>query len=306
VGLLRGGLGTRPATTIRIGRHPLPPLPLAAIALVLLLANAWFLGWTLYEILVAGFAQTDWRIMRDGVIAAQPYTDTLYRWSPLLLGPLTVITALPFAAWVLLHVAAALALPTWPMRVVVLASWPFWQGTSNGNVMAFVLLAAAWALRGNRFAQLAFLAIALLIPRPLMLPVLVWLLWRTPALRLPFLAMLAAVVGLTLAVDPRWVTWLPKLAESGGDIASSYNVGPSRLIGAWWIPIGFVLATWLTLRGWVGTASVAISPYILPYYLLMAALDLGGPSRPQRPRANAATRAMARSAYGAGPPAPGD
>lgn len=41
-----------------------------------------------------------------------------------------------------------------------------------------------------------------------------------------------------------------------------------------WVPIGLALAAWLTWKGRLGYASLAASPYWLPYYLLFALLEL--------------------------------
>jgi hypothetical protein len=70
-------------------------------------------------------------------------------------------------------------------------------------------------------------------------------------------------------------TWPARsLATAPYEIATEWNIGPSRVLGAAWVPIGVGLATLLATRGWRGLASVAISPYVFPYYLLLALLDL--------------------------------
>ena len=53
---------------------------------------------------------------------------------------------------------------------------------------------------------------------------------------------------------------------------------------AWfrWLLIGVPLATWLTVKGRPGFASLAASPYWLPYYLLFLLLELPR-SRVKRP-----------------------
>lgn len=266
---------------VRLGRRiTLPAAPQAAALLILALVNAWFLVWSLDEIQQAGFAQTDWLILRDGAASAHPYLDSLYRWSPLLLGPLTLLTSLPFGAWVALHLLAAIALPTWPLRVIALISWPFWQDVSTGNVMIFIVLAGAWAVRGNRFCQVLFLVLALLVPRPLMVPVVVWLLWKQPWLRTTTMWLVLLIAGLTVVLDSRWSDWIGVLITSGSDIDNPYNIGPSAWVGVLWVPIGLVLAAWLTMVGRVGLASVAASPYLLPYYLLMLLLDMDPPREP--------------------------
>ena len=60
----------------------------------------------------------------------------------------------------------------------------------------------------------------------------------------------------------------------GRPIGIPFDVGPSRLIGSLWVPIGLVLAAVLTWRGRLGWASLAASPYWLPYYLMMPFLEI--------------------------------
>jgi hypothetical protein len=202
-------------------------------------------------------------------------TDTYaYHYSPIiaaLFGPLSLLGTV---GWRLLHVAAAIAMPTWPMRLLALGSWPFWYDVEAGNLMVFVVLAAAWALRGSRLVAGAYLVFLLLVPRPLMLPVAVWLLWKHPGLRVPFaIAFVAhAVAVLATGWGPEWMM---AMFAAGGDIAIPSNVGPSRFIGMLpWLVIGLPLAVWLTTRNRLGLASLAASPYWLPYYLLVMLLEL--------------------------------
>jgi hypothetical protein len=197
----------------------------------------------------------------------------VFRYSPIaayLFIPLGIITPL---VWRGLHVIGALALPTWPMRLLLLASWPFSFDLQLGNVMTFVLLAAAWALRGNRIAAVIFLTFCLLFPRPFMVPIGAWLLWRQTALRWPFIALFAAHAALVL-----WTglggAWLTQLFASTEMVGSVFNVGPTAIVGLWWLLIGIPLGAWLFWQGRVGLAGLAISPYLLPYYLMTALLDL--------------------------------
>lgn len=251
-----------------------PPLHVAAIATALIVANVWFLTWTLAEMLLTDSA-ADWhQLVAAGQHGIGPGLYNLtYRWSPLMAPVLAGIAPMGLLAWRVLHVVAALALPTWPMRLLVLASWPFWFDVSLGNVMVFVLLAAAWALRGHRIAGMAFLALTLLIPRPLMLPVAAWLLWRQPSLRIPAAVMAVALAVATLATGLAGA-WLGTLAGSTSEIEWMFNVGPSRWLGAWWLLAGIPLAAWLTVKGRVGLASLAVSPYLLPYYLMFGFLHV--------------------------------
>jgi hypothetical protein len=158
----------------------------------------------------------------------------------------------------------------------VFASYPFWFDVQTGNLMTFVTLAGLLALRGSRAATAAFLVLAVLVPRPLMLPLAAWLLWHRPATRLPFVVFFVAhavvVVWLGYGQD-----WLAALTDVNAELANAYNFGPSRFIGEWWIPIGLALAAWLTWRGNLGFASLVISPYWLPYYFLMLVLEAAPP-----------------------------
>lgn len=202
-------------------------------------------------------------------------TDTYaYRYSPLLAAVFGLLAPLGSLGWRVLHVAAALALPSWPLRLAALLSWPFWYDVQTGNVMVFILLAAAWAITGSRLATGAYLILAILIPRPLMLPVAAWLLWKRPEWRLPFATAFAAhaLAVLALGWGPEWIG---TIVAAGRDADLPSNVGPSRFIGSLpWLAIGLPLAAWLTWRGRIGFASIAASPYLLPYYLLMLVLEL--------------------------------
>jgi hypothetical protein len=70
------------------------------------------------------------------------------------------------------------------------------------------------------------------------------------------------------------VTWLLSLRQTGQEFGSIIDIGPSLVLGAWWVPIGIILAVILTWRGRLGLASLAASPYWLPYYPAMLLLEL--------------------------------
>ena len=199
--------------------------------------------------------------------------DYGFRYSPVLAIAFGFITPIGELVWRLLHVAAALALPTWPMRLLTLVSWPFWFDVEAGNVIVFVLLAGAWALRGNRAAIAAFFLMAVLMPRPLMLPIVAWLLWRHPEWRIPFVAVLT-VHALAVWATGWGAEWIGVLLGSADEVGSPLNVGPSRFIGLVWAVVAVPCAAWLTWRGRVGWASLLSAPYWLPYYLMMPVLEL--------------------------------
>lgn len=243
--------------------------------LVLLMAvvNAVLLPRAL-EVIIQGGPAVDWLQFVEGgrrVFAGGLYetTDTYgFRYSPVVAYVFALIGLIGTTAWRVLHVAAALALPTWPMRLVTLASWPFWYDVETGNVMVFVLLTGAWAVRGNGAGIVSFLLLTLWFPRPLMIPVLAYVLWRQPGWRLPALVLTAAMAAATIATG--WtVEWVRLLTTLGAEQASPNNLGPTRFLGAWWLVIGVPLAAVLTWRRRLGWASLAMSyPYVLPYYLL--------------------------------------
>jgi hypothetical protein len=212
------------------------------------------------------------------------YTTGRYLWSPLLI-PVFAYAIVPagLLVWRLLHVAVAFGMPSWRLRALTLVSWPFWFDVSLGNIMTFVVVAAAWGIRGSTLGGVAFLSLSLLVPRPLMLPIAAWLLWRRPAVRLPFLAIAVVVLLATLisGLGDEWVRSLIGAASqpaawSSVDEGWRFNVGPSRFIGGWWLLIGAPLAVWLTAKGRPALASVAVAPYLLPYYLLFLVLPLAG------------------------------
>ena len=261
----------------------------------LLVRGAWTALWAanlvLVAITIAGFfvsdAGYDWTIFTEAgqrVIHGGLYEwEGIYAWSysPLMAFAFTVLTPIGFAGWSVLHAAALMALCDRRLILVTALSWPFWVDIYNGNTMTFVFVAAVAALRGSAVGSGAYLALALLMPRPLMLPLLAWILWRQPKWRLYFPAMVAvfAVMVLATGLGPAWFGTLTTVGDAVA--ASSRDIGPSAVIGAWWIPIGVLLALALTYVGRVGLASMAVSPYWLPQYLLMTLLELVDRDRPR-------------------------
>lgn len=280
----------------RLGRSLTIALIAAVIALVM--AVNLYLAARSLGIVLAGAPAVDWqqyveagrRVFGGGDLYA--VTDTYaYHYSPVLAWVFAPLAVIGTAGWRLLHLVAVLALPTWSMRILGLVSWPFWYDLEAGNVLTFVVLAGAWALRGNRVAIAAYLGLLLLVPRPLMVPVAAWIMWKQPEWRLPFAGACAIHAVVVLATG--WGgEWAAALLAAGGDVAIPSNVGPSRFIGTLpWLAIGLPLAAWLTVRGRLGLASLAASPYWLPYYLLVLLLELRGFRLPSWRRPTAAADA---------------
>ena len=177
--------------------------------------------------------------------------------------------------------------------------WPFWIDVYNGNTMVFVFVAAAGALQRKPIATLAYIELCLLMPRPIMLPLLIWIVWHQPEWRLRSVA-LAGINGVAVLVTGYGVAWAWALFRVGDAVAlSARDIGPAALFGTWWVVLGALLAVLFTIRGRLGWASMAASPYWLPQYLLMLALELV-PSQPTRGSA----AGQASDAAGEGEPAP--
>lgn len=245
------------------------------VALLLVAAiNAIGMAQTTLWLVRHGAANGDWDNLAR-LTVSDPYSVAAFRWSP----PAawlwaTLVVPIGLVAWQLLHLVALALMRDWRVVLLGLVSWPFWQDLANGNLMILVVLCAWWALRGNRVAAIGFVALSVLVPRPLMLPVLGWLLVRRPETRIWFAVIAVAVVG-TSALAGQLDSWIDRtLVTAPQEMSVIWNIGPSRILGSAWIPIGAVLAALFAWRGWLGTASVMISPYLFPYYLLMLLLDV--------------------------------
>ena len=204
----------------------------------------------------------------------EPY---YFRYAPQLAPLFGLLGSVGLLLWRAAHFAALAAMPSRRLALVLLVSYPFWFDVVTGNLIVFIVLAAAWALRGNGLATGIYLALCILVPRPLMVPLLAWILWQRPRWRLPFAGMVAA--GLLTALPTGYLAvWIGSLLQSSArEIANDFNLSPSRWVGLAWLIIGLPLAAWLTVRRRIGWASLAISPYLLPYYLQMLGLELVQP-----------------------------
>jgi hypothetical protein len=229
------------------------------------------------SILLAHGPASEYELYRAAVARGGDVFEIVgYRWSPLALFPLTVVVAIGLPAWQLLHFAALAALRDWRLIALVLIAFPFWDGVRLGGVFTFIAIAAIAAYRGSLTGAVIYFALFLLMPRPLMVPLALWLLWKHPGWRWPVLA--AGFTELAvLAVTGTLAPWIYVLAVTGAEeMANPTNIGPSAIIGASWTLIGVPLAGWLLVRGRLGLASLAASPYWLPYYLLFGLLEFVG------------------------------
>jgi hypothetical protein len=197
-------------------------------------------------------------------------TEVPYVWSPLAAPVMVAAVHIGYWAWVGVHIAAVALLRDVRLIALVLVSWAFWSDVVGGNTFTFVFVAAALALRGSRMAGVIYIALFLLMPRVVQVPVAAWILWRMPQTRAPaaLLFVVHASVVLVSGLAPEWIGALSAHA------LPRQNLGPSYFIGLWWLVVAIPLGVWCWWRGWLGTAGVVLNTYLLPQYLLMPLLDL--------------------------------
>ena len=198
-----------------------------------------------------------------------------FAWSPAAAWIIAIcVLPLGFHVWFILHAVLLAMLRDGRLIALAVCSILLWIDAGLGNTVGFFFVAGVFALRGNRPGELAFLALFVVIPRPVALPLAAWLLWRQPRTRLPFVAMASAVALSALASGYAndWLNALGPMTASHAE--GDANSGPTRLLGLWWMGIGVPLAIWLTARRHVGLAGLAITPYLFPQYLLLALWDV--------------------------------
>lgn len=267
-----------------------------AILTVLCAANLVLVGVTIYAFFAADVGY-DWLIFQEA--GRRAFSATLYTWegtyawsySPLLAYVFALLAPIGFVGWSLLHVGVLGILRDRWLAALTLASWPWWVDLYNGNTMTFVFVAAAGALRNVPVGTGTYLLLCLLMPRPVMVPLMLWILWTQPAWRLRFAILIAANAVLVMASGHAGA-WLDALLRVTDAVSvSTRDIGPGVLLGAWWLPLGVVLAAVFTIRGRIGLASLAASPYWLPQYLLMLMLEFVPRRSHDEPRPLEATTA---------------
>jgi hypothetical protein len=252
-------------------RRALPWAVVLGASAYLALSGAWQLvAWPFdWNVL----AQLPDRIRDGSLYAFDPSYN--YVWSPTMAAILaTVVIPVGYWAWFALHVMCLAFLRDGRMIALALLSLSLWVDAGLGNTVVFVVVAGILALRGSRVGEVAFVALFALVPRPVQLPLLVWLLWRRPHLRIPFVLVSGCVLASAAAVGllDDWVTAAAGLAMAA--TTGPANFGPTAAIGLGWYAIAIPAATLLTVRGHVGTAGLLISPYLYPQYLLFLLFDI--------------------------------
>ena len=217
-----------------------------------------------------------WSALADSIARGAMYdtrTEAPFVWSPVAGWFMSLVpTLIGYWPWYALHIGVVFLMRDWRLIAITLVTAGIWIDAAMGNTFTFIFVAGVLAYRGSRPAALVYLALLLLIPRPLQLPLAAWLLWKMPAVRLPFVGM-AVVHTLAVLASGYAFDWIGALSAQ----QANGNFGPTALFGVWWFIVGIPLATWLTLKGHVGFAGLAASPYLLGVYWLMPAIELPRP-----------------------------
>lgn len=204
----------------------------------------------------------------------EPAGGYYFVFSPLAGWILAAIVPLGYPLWWSLHLGVLPLLRDWRLIVLTTLSVGFWIDTMIGSTVTFIFIAGVVALRGSRTGSLIYLALFLLMPRPVHLPLAAWLVWRRPELRWPFAGLLAVVAGTTVASGYTF-NWLENLLWVGqNNYGNPGNFSPTRVFGGGWLVLGVPLAIALTVKGKVGLAGLAMTPYLGAPYLLNALWDL--------------------------------
>jgi hypothetical protein len=208
--------------------------------------------------------------LASGTVYEASDTGMWFAWSPVMAVVMAAVSIVGYWPWVVAHIASVALLRDWRLVVLVLASWAFWFDTAQGNTFTFVFVAGVLALRRSRAAGVAFVGLCLLMPRPIQLPLLVWLLWHDRSLWKPAMV-LAGLHAVAVLASGYAVAWLDAMMRT---TSVPWDMGPVSALGPAWFTIGIPLAAWLTWRGRVGWAGLAISPYLIPQYLLWPLLEV--------------------------------
>ena len=226
-----------------------------------------------------GPQHTDWQqflrlpeAIRDGALYdADRFIEQPWVWSPLFAPIMVGVTWLGYWGWVAVKFAALTLLWRTPWLIALaLASFAFWIDAAAVNVVTLVFVSGALALRGSRWAAYANLALFLFMPRLLQLPMAVYLLWKMPDIRRPFLVG-AVIYGLGVLASGYAFDWITTMLGRAEGVTF---YGPQAVFGAGWVLVGIPLAALLAWRGLPGTAGVMAVPYTVETYWIMPLLDL--------------------------------
>jgi hypothetical protein len=285
----------------------------ATTAFVAIFGVAEFAGWVL-----KGWSGVDWwgidlHLVIDAGgrwMAGQPiYANPAFLYPPLAAVVGALVTSMNFdvlsVLYALAKIAIAIAAVEWVsgelpraargmIALTLVTSLPFLHDVMLGNANVVLVGAIAVSLFGPprpRSGVLLGLAAAL-FAKPLVLPILLWLLvWRRPVLIGTVATGLAATaIGVWLAGLPAYFEWVSALA-GGTRFASGFagNHGITAIAPGLWLPVALVtlmgLVYVLLRRGpntgitWAATSGLLIAPYAGVYSALPIALAIPGLAR---------------------------
>jgi hypothetical protein len=204
------------------------------------------------------------------VAGLNPYTDVhgaLFRWHPLTAWFFFLVGFVGPWVWRAVQLTSLVLLRDWRLIALALLSWPLWDAMFAANATLLVVTVGFAALTGSRWASIGYLALCALIPRPWMAPAAIWLLWKRPELRWP--AAIVAVLGVGSALATGWADeWIRTLLTTGTEVGNPNNWSPTRILGPAWLIVGLPLGIWLTWKGRLGLAGLAVTPYAFTHYFL--------------------------------------
>jgi hypothetical protein len=289
----------------------------AAVAFVALVGLGNLAIWIMDSATGHGWWAIDLRLVTDAgaryLSGAPLYADPKFLYPPLAavvgaplsgLDPLAVSLAWA-AAKVALAVAGALAFTRSMGRfarglavIGVVTCLPFLHDLWLGNVNALLVAAIALAVAGRpTWARgVALGLVTAIFAKPLLLPVLLWLLVarRTVFAGALFAGLAATAAGLLLTGPAAYVDWVRALSGGQARYASDFagNHGVSALVPQLWVPIAaavglaFLVVLWRRGRAvslaWAVTVGILVAPYAGTYSALPVtlALPVVGPALP--------------------------
>jgi hypothetical protein len=279
---LRTGISrSLPCGPMEPGASSRPWLTAHRALLAMLLALVFSINLVWVMVIIGDFDESaaDWELIaeagRRALQGENPYLagDVVgaYRYAPLyalLAGLAAPLGVLP---WRVLSAASLLLLPR-RLGLIAAISFPFWYDLQVGNITTLMAVLAFLSVQGKGWAQVAYLTISVLIPRPLMLPVALWILWHRRLWWPWFIGAAALYAAASWATG--WVDeWFSVLSSVSAGLEGKTFLGWQRLVGSWWWVIALPLAGALMWRGRMGLASIAISPHIVPYYWLFLLVE---------------------------------
>ncbi len=289
----------------------------AAVAFVAIIGLGNLAIWTGDSLAGRGWWAIDLQLVLDAgsrfVAGAPLYADPKFLYPPLAAvvgAPLSALDPVVLSlAWAAAKVAMAVIgvlglTRSWDafrraLAVVgLLACLPFlhdlWLGNVNALLVAVIALAVVGAPSWPKGVALG--VAAAVFAKPLLVPVLLWLLVaRRPVfVGAAAAGLVATVVGAVLTSPASYVDWVQALLGGQQRYATGFagNHGVSALLPDLWLPVAvavgvaFLIVLWRRGRGvsfaWAMTVGILVAPYAGTYSALPVALALPviGPSVP--------------------------